>query len=92
MKWIERMGKFFGLVPDFTADDVLNAEQEDVLREHGKMLSAVQVKAAERKIGNSKLRAALDEAKSSMSITALADFETSIQHERTQAGVRRSNH
>lgn len=90
MKWMKWMGRFFGLVPDFTADDILNAEQEDALREHGAALQAVQAKSAERRLGNSRLRAALDEAKSALAIPALSDFEHALHHHKERPGSVRN--
>jgi hypothetical protein len=89
MKWIFQMFKLFHLLPAFTADDVLNAEQEDALREHAEVVQAVKAQAEQRRSGNEKLRAALHEARQAMPV--FGEFEHAMRSRERPFGVRRQH-
>lgn len=82
---------YFGWVRPFTADDVLEAEKEDALRDHRTLVDAVAANAEERRNGNAKLRTALSTAM--VNAAQLSSFEHAIRAPRSerQHGVHRSH-
>lgn len=77
MNWFEAMLKRAHLLPQFTQDDVLNAENADDLRTHSLIVHAVS-EAIERRVhGNATLRHAIDQAKERT--PDVRDFERKIR-------------
>lgn len=83
---LERMG----LYHPFTADDVINAEQDNAIHEHRQVVQQVSEAVERRKKSNSELRKSIQEAKRSIALmgAALEDFEVLLEadHERLRKG------
>lgn len=63
MTWIDDMLKRIGITPNFTQDDVLNAENEDALHTHSALVHELTEAIHRRVAGNEILRHAIDQAK-----------------------------
>ena len=63
MSWLLGMLRRLRVLPDFTADDILNAENEDSLREHKATVEEVKVQSALRRQTNERLRSVLEQAR-----------------------------
>jgi len=88
VSWLTSILRRVGVLSAFTADDVLNAESEDALREHKLVVEEVKTQSAARKQTNEKLRNALRQAR--VRTHAFAEFEQGIQGE-SRNHVRRRN-
>jgi len=88
MSWFSKFLRSIGVLSDFTHDDILNAEAEDALLEHSKVVREMETTTRVRKTVNDKLRRVLAEARERSS--SFGDFEQNIRRE-TRRHVRRPN-
>jgi len=86
MNWLSKVLRRLRVLPNFTQDDILNAETEDALMEHKKVVDEVNATTHDRKLINAKLRGVLSEARERSS--HFADFEQSLKRDRRR--VRRT--
>lgn len=79
MNWLDSVLKRMGIVPDFTQDDILNAENEESLRVHSIAVHEV-TDAIRRRVENNRiLRQAIENAKERTG--DIRDFEQKIRGE-----------
>lgn len=90
MKWINNVMAFLHIVPSIAADEEINRGNEAALREHRELVDKVRAESDHRRDANSRLRAALTEAKMAMHMPVLGEFERAVQQERP-GSVRQSD-
>jgi ornithine carbamoyltransferase len=76
---LETVLKKIGVVPSFTQDDILNAENEESLREHAIVVHAVTDAIRRRVANNEVLRRAIEQAKERTA--DIGEFERKIRGE-----------
>lgn len=76
MNKFEQVLQRLGILPAFTEDDILNAENDDDLRTHSLVVSKVTAAIERRVHSNQALRRAIDVAK--IKTNSFADFERRI--------------
>lgn len=79
MSWLRRILQKLGAVPHYTDDDLINAETENDLYDHGKALEAARSAFADRKLSETKLRGVLDAHDARTA--AFAQFEQRLKKE-----------
>lgn len=71
MNWIAKLLRWLRVIPSFTQDDVLNAENEDALLEHRKVVDELASATRLRKEINGRLRRVLTEATSARALSSM---------------------
>jgi hypothetical protein len=77
MNWLTEALRRLGVLPSFTVDDMINAESEDALVDHRRVLEELTAATTVRRQATIKLRDTLREAR--LRSVTFADFEQNIR-------------